>query len=263
MTIHWLASYPKSGSTWARMLLQAYHRDAAPDINDFGPVVGDTARHHYQAASVVPVGDLSKRQQAFLRWAALHNLEHATRFRPLVAKTHHANIDILGVRMIPPPMSGRSVYLVRDPRDVAPSFARHMGKTLDQAIYCMADEEHCIGNDGHLWHFLSSWSNHVRSWGAGEPEVTLVRFEDMVADTADALERMLVTYNIRPDAARIERAVAACHIDRLREQEAEHGFIEVSPKAGRFFGGTQGRLTDEQRRVIENQHGEMMAAAGY
>lgn len=263
--IHWLASYPKSGSTWARMLVQAYHHDADPDINGYGPVVGDSARAFYQAASSHPITELSQRQLLWLRWAALVNLEATTRFNPLVVKTHHARVDVLGVHMIPEPMSGRSVYLVRDPRDVAPSWAKHCGKSLDDAIADLRHDTFCIGDKGRPRHMLSSWSNHVRSWGAPAAyRVTLVRYEDMVRDPADALERILVTVNVRPDAERIERAVRRCSRERLQAQERELGFGEASEKTpDGFFDPTPARLSEGQRRQVETDHYEMMEAMGY
>lgn len=263
--ITWLASYPKSGSTWARMLLTAYHNDGHLDINDT-VTTGDVAIQWYQSASVIPVPRMSQKARVLLRYAALLNMIACTRHRPLVAKTHHANAELYGVRLIPPQLTSRAIYIVRDPRDVAPSLARHMGKTVDEAIGDMADPNHAIGSDQEVPHLLTTWSDHVKSWGAGDPEVVLVRYEDLVLDAADALERMLVTCNVRPKQSRIYRAVEACEVERLAEQEAAIGFSERSKQCERFFGAGKGwrnELTPEQVARIESDHGEMMAKMGY
>lgn len=260
--IRWLASYPKSGNTWARLLLAAYHHDGHLHINDT-PSVGDVGEHFYQAATARQIGSLSGMEKALLRPAALLNLMAMTRYRPLVVKTHFANIELHGQRMIPPELTFRAIYVVRDPRDLAPSAARHFGRTLDETIADLRDETRCIGPAKRVPHIVSSWSNHVRSWSAGDPETTLVRYEDMVADTCDALERMLVTVNITPDAERIERAVEACRMERVKKSEAAIGFREASAKAGEFFGATTETLSESQRLEVENDHGEMMEAVGY
>jgi len=263
--IVWLASYPKSGSTWARMLLTAYHYDGHACINDT-ITTGDVAANWYQAASVKPISAMSGRDKILVRYAALLNMINGTRHRPVVAKTHHANAELYGVRLIPGPLTFRAIYLVRDPRDVAPSFARHMGKSVDETIANMADEDHAIGKQFEIPHILSSWSNHVRSWGSGDPQTVLVRFEDLRTDPSDALHRMLVACNVRPDVARIARAVEACSLERLMAQEDERGFIEASQRTERFFGSGKGweqELTPEQAQRIGSDHGEMMQAMGY
>lgn len=259
--INWLASYPKSGNTWARLLLGSYHHDAPCNINDT-PSTGDVAEQYYQAATCRQLSSLTLPERAMIRPAALLNLIAMTRYRPLVVKTHFANAELFGCRMIPPELSGRAVYLVRDPRDIVPSFARHMGVDLDTMIANLRNDSYAIGHENSS-HVLSSWSNHVKSWGSGSPETTLVKYEDMKADPCDALERMLVTFNVRPDEQRIERAVEACHLSRLKEREKSQGFNEQSKKAGEFFGATTEKLSESQRRQIENDHAEMMEEMGY
>jgi len=159
-----------------------------------------------------------------------------------------------------------AIQIVRDPRDVAPSSARHMGTSVDETITNMADEDHAIGKQFEIPHILSSWSNHVRSWGSGDPQTVLVRFEALRTAPSDALHRMLVACNVRPDVARIARAVEACSLERLMAQEDERGFIEASQRTERFFGSGKGweqELTPEQAQRIGSDHGEMMQAMGY
>lgn len=260
--IYWLASYPKSGNTWARLLWSAYRGNGLVDING-GLTPGDLNLTAYQGASVLPLQRFSPRMLTMFRYAALLNLIAMRPDKPLVVKTHYANAEDMGIRYIPPRLTHRAVYVVRDPRDVAPSLARHVGKTLDGAIEFMRNPAANLQQDTHLTHFVSSWSNHVRSWGASDPETTLIRYEDMKRDPHDALERMLVTFNVEPNAGRIDRAVQACELSKLQEQERESGFAEGSSKAGAFFGATKEKLSESQRREVENDHGEMMAAMGY
>lgn len=261
--INWLASYPKSGNTWARLLWTAYRTNGLVDING-ELTLGDLNATAYQSACVLPLDRYSPASLGLVRYAAMLNLMamHADQ-KPLVVKTHYANAERDGVRFIPPRLSGRSVYIVRDPRDVAPSLARHLGKTLDEAVEFMRRPSAFITTDDGRGHILSTWSNHVRSWGAGEPEVTLIRYEDMKRDPHDALSRMLLTFNVDPCPDRVAMAVEACALEKLKAQEKEQGFTEASDKAGSFFGATTEKLNESQRREIENDHGEMMEALGY
>lgn len=261
--IHWLASYPKSGNTWARMLLTAYHYDGViPSINDT-PSTGDSAEVFYQAASIRPLSQLSPAERVLIRNAALLNMVAMCRYRPVVVKSHHANCQMFGVRMIPPEMTASAVYVVRDPRKVAPSFASHFGKTLDEAIETMSAQDEMICPES-VEQYLASWDLHVQSWAGKDTGATLIKYEDMEKDPADALERMLVTYNIKLDPVRIDRAVLAADISKLRAQEAEAGFNEASAKAGgNFFSAKKETLTTAQTLRIENNHCDTMSSMGY
>lgn len=262
----WIASYPKSGNTWARILLTAYYRDSYVDVNDL-IVQGDNSLSHYQSASAVPITLLDNREKVWLRMAALLNHSHTHKYRPRYIKTHHANAEIHNVRLIPPSMTRSAVYIVRDPRDVAVSFSRHTGKSVDDIITDMANEKHSIGGaEKEIPHILTSWSYHVKSWGSEELNATLIKYEDMKADPVLALEMLLVAGGVIPNRERAKKAAAACELAKLQAQEETAGFIEASKKAGAFFGqgkGWKNELTPQQAGRIERDHGEIMREVGY
>jgi len=260
----WLASFPKSGSTWARMLLTAYHNNGL--YLDINSTLGesDVSAISYQAATSVPLGLLTDQEHAWIRQAALVNVSYRSLHPVVLVKTHAANAEFFGVRLIPPALTHKAIYIARDPRAIVPSLARHLGDDYERAIEHLEDDAFCL--DGPVKTLISSWTTHVRSWQSQEIETVLVRYEDMLADPADALERMLLVCNIRPDAERIARSVELCAITKLQEQERELGFRERSHKTDCFFGGSpkwETELTSAQVLRIEQSCAEQMAVLGY
>ena len=165
---------------------------------------------------------------------------------------------------------------MRDPRDVAPSLANHNRSSIDAAIAFMDDAQaaFCVApgrQHNQLRQQLPGWSGHVTSWlDQADIPTLLVRYEDMQADAASQLRRVL-NFGGRPASEEeIARAVGFADFSRLRAQEQEKGFREAPrPYAGgNFFrrgeaGVWREELTPEQVGRIEAAHAPMMRRLGY
>lgn len=271
--IWWLASYPKSGNTWVRMFLNAAITRFPVRLNSaYQYVAGDLAPASYQSVLSAPLGGIGNREAIYCRPAALVN-QLAQVGRDVCLKSHHANLSLDDIPLCPAKLSKGAVYLVRDPRDVCLSFARHMGVTVDEAI-AMMGRPHCTiaVQGGPLFHYLSSWSNHVRSWlDTRNPIPTAcIRYEDLLADPPGTFRAICgalgLDDHIDNDALRY--GVEQTTFDRLREAEGRQGFIETGRKQETFFhrgqaGRWQEELSTEQVARIEADHGEVMGELGY
>lgn len=273
----WLASYPKSGNTWMRVLLAHYQGDGEEALDLTTPERGGISSHrpHFDELLGIPSSDLTDDEVEVLRPDVFRALA-AEADDPVLVKVHDAHqATPAGAPLFPPEVTRAAVYLVRDPRDVAVSAAFHAGHgDLDRSIRRLGSPEHGIGGAPRrqLRQRLGSWSDHVRSWtGAVLPvPVVVVRYEDLVADTAGQLERVVDALGGRADAhaERLARAVARSSFDRLRAAEDEHGFRERTRRQQRFFrSGTVGdwrnHLTDAQAARVVADHGAVMAELGY
>lgn len=266
MNLHWLASYPKSGNTWVRMLVQHYAADP-PEIEARH---SDVARYWFQAASPIPVDELVLAEQAQVRGAALMHLQCFLN-RPTLVKTHHACTMVNGVPLFTSQWTGKVVYIARDPRDIVASFQNHMDlDSRDDAIEMMGRKGACITMEKTMQHVTSDWSFHVKSWLTNKiDEPLVVRYEDLHKDAGDQLARILTHLGLEPDPERVERAVELCRFERLKGREQEAPFPERSPHATEGFfrrgevGGHRDELTREQIQAVEERHGEMMDELGY
>lgn len=265
--IYWLASYPKSGNTWVRAFLSAYHNDGAVDINRLTHTCGDLQTYWYQMCTGKPIKDLQVADYLMLRCAAMFNLSESLMGDPLVVKTH--NVDAMIDRCIlqPSHVTAGALYIVRDPRDLVISWAAHLGFTIDETIAKLNDERFVIHNQ-EIPHILSTWTHHTRSWWDEDKfPVLAIRYEDMLDEPEKNFRAILEFQNIDVDEPRMVRAIEAAGFNRLRKQEQENGFTERRNQDQFFARGTHGHwrkvLTDAQAERIERDHGEMMTRIGY
>jgi len=181
-----LVSYPKSGNTWARFLIANLLRPqdsvGFSNIHDIIPGI-----------DVVPHRDMLRVP------------------RPRIIKSHQY-FD---------PRYQRVVYIIRDPRDVALSeyHAQRKSKRIS--------DQHPI--EEFVRGFLAgescdygSWGEHATSWLStryGQPGFLLVRYEDMLQDTARELSRMASFLGLHPSSELIGQAVSRSRADKMRKLE--------------------------------------------
>lgn len=272
---YWLASYPKSGNTWLRLaLLSLCSGGIALDfatLGRFAPVASDREAFEavlgLESADLTPAEILALRPRQYEEEARLAN-------GPLLRKVHDAWIRVpTGEPLFPPSCTRGAVYLVRDPRDVAISFAHHNGMELDRAIAHLNRPDATLGaalqGGQQIGQRLLSWSGHVASWlDESGLSPLLLRYEAMLDDPAGSLAAAAAHLGIAAPADAIERAVAASRFERLQAEEDRVGFREKPLAAPRFFrrgiaGGWQTELSPAQAGAIEQAHGPMMARLGY
>jgi aryl sulfotransferase len=286
----WLASYPKSGNTWFRMLVANLSAtDGKPvDINDLPERGGiASARGPFDHLLLIDSGLLTHDEidclrprvyEELARGAADDEYDIMYQAPPVrFVKTHDAyTLTPRGE----PLLAGRrgadgAIVIVRDPRDVAPSLAGHSRSSIDEAITFMNDAKagFCQGRKylpTQLRQQLPGWSGYVASWlDQTDIPVYLLRYEDMQADAFNAL-RGALEFAGRPASEEEMRCAVRCaDFAELRRQEAESGFRDAPRRPGGSFfrrgetGAWRDELTAEQVSRIEAAHAPMMRRLGY
>lgn len=269
--IWWLASYPKSGNTWVRAFLSSYLH-GAEDLNNLQGVTADNQPYFHQSLAHRPLTELGTWDLVVVHnLALLHMLSVMRMSEPYLLKTHNANLSFGGTPLIPWPITKGAIYIARDPRDVAVSYSDHFGCSLDDAVTSLGKKQNRITQENGLFHILSDWSSHIKSWMEQKTFRTgLLRYEDLLINPAQKFEGILKYLGVEKiDQARFDRALKFSSFDSLRKIEEKTGFQEVSKKsAGKFFregkaGGWQKVLTEEQVARIEADHGDQMRELGY
>jgi hypothetical protein len=270
-----IASYQKSGNTWVRALLTAFHRGGdSVDINALGGVI-TADRAFIDDALEIETSDLLDEEQSRLQPLA-YRVATPPGARAFPMKMHDAWLPAPGAfePALPKERIGAVVLIVRDPRDVAPSLAAHRGVSIDEAITFMADPGAILARSRNglrtqLPQFVSSWSAHTASWLDSGLRLTLVRYEDLMADTVQTFGRIVSALGGSAETERLTAAVEAARFEALQAQEARAGFREASRYAPkRFFGsgragGWRVRLTAAQADRIARDHGDVMRKLGY
>jgi len=263
--ITWLASYPKSGNTYLRLLLNAYLCNGNIDINNLVFGGGDHRKYYYQVVSPLPLTKLNREDILLLRNAALMNMSVGSFQKPCLIKTHNINGIANDIKLIPNNLTEQAFYIVRDPRNVVVSFARHMKLSIDDSIDCMDDRLYSISNDNRFFHVLGNWSENVTSWLNAEFKVNLIKYERLVSNTREVLENVLKALGIDINNELLDNAIKATSLDKLRDQESK-GFEEKPNNDFQFFNGStdyEKDLTREQIKRIEDDHGQVMEMLGY
>lgn len=270
--IVWLASYPKSGNTWLRLFLANYLAggDTPVPLNQLDRfATGDALVSHYRAVSRDGFDPGDDRAALRLRDAVLRAISSNGADVNLV-KTHNKNRRVDGVRLIPPHMTRRALYVVRNPLDMLLSYADHYGTTPAKAANEIANENNStLPEPKMVRQFLGSWSEHVTSWTKNPRfPVTVLKYEDMSDDPTKAFSTVLHDLGAPADEARVAQAVRAASFDEAKKQESASGFVEKSPSSNRFFRSGkvgEGRATLDPAVIgrIVADHGEVMRQFGY
>jgi len=290
----WLASYPKSGNTWFRMLVANLRRDAPVDINDLPERGGiASARGWFDNTMLFESGLLTHEECDSMRPMVYEALARTWAEADPDADEADADTRIGEVRFVKthdaytygedgtPMLAGAkgadaAILIVRDPRDVAPSLANHNRSTVDEAIGFMANKDaaFCGVRDrqaNQLRQQLPTWGGFNASWlDQMDIPLMLIRYEDMHADTAGMLADALAFGGVEATRAEVEQAARFANFGELKKQEQERGFREapVPKPGGTFFrrgisGAWRDELSPEQVARIEQDHAAMMARLGY
>lgn len=270
--IVWLASYPKSGNTWTRIFLANYlfNRPEPMPINQIHRLgIGDSIAKTYRMVAGGPIDTRDMHAMLALRPKVLNGITGNGADVNFV-KTHNIRDVALGVELVPVPLTRSAVYILRNPLDVIPSYARHYGLSIEETAHAMERDEHIAhGDDNTVPQYLGNWSRHVRSWTVRAPfPVLVLRYEDLQADPKAGFARLLEHIGVPVEAERLARAVRFSSFDEVSRQESESGFVEKSPTAERFFhggraGGWREVLPPEIVERVTRVHGPTMRKHGY
>lgn len=274
--IYWIASYPRSGNTFTRILMSNYFlsKDIPYPINKLRAFIpSDTSAELWETLLPGLWQDSDDQQ----KWQGRHPLIAACRGwgqqRPFPAiKTHTANLSMFdqpAFKFLP---GDRVIYIVRHPLDLLLSYADYNGRDIDKSIEIITNSGLYLntGQPGGI-ELRGSWREHVVSWiTCKDCPVLLVRYEDLCENTEVIFRDMLNFLGVRVEEEKLHKAVRFSHFASLQQQEAANGFTErpATALSGRFFREGRSRqwlttLSPEQACRLADNCGEIMTKLGY
>lgn len=271
----WLASYPKSGNTWFRIFLTNYLRDGdePAEINALDDTWIASSRGQFEMLYGIDSRDLTADEIDRLRPAMYDAWQNQSEVPFHKVHDAYTYLDD-GLPLLGNPEGQAAIYFVRNPLDVAVSFAHHSGKEeMDDTIRNMANSEFCFCNKGdrdetQLRQRLLSWSEHIESWQKAPMPVLFLRYEDMHADAMATFGKAIKFLGYPEDKNRLEKAIRFSAFEQVKSQEDEAGFKEKSKKAQNFFrkgqvGSYGEKLSSAQIKLIKKNHTALMGLFRY
>ena len=252
--IIWIASFPKSGNTWVRAFLGNYFQPTGKNlsINELSSITtGDIRTDWFDMAGGKPF-----KGESFDDWLILRPkvLRLIARSRPdnRFVKTH-CKIDRIGeIDLILPEVTAAAICIIRNPFDVAVSFARHSDISIDVSIDRMCDPVNISKSDSGIIEVLGRWDDHIQTWmnAPGLPR-HLMRYEDMVDNPKTEYKKLLEFLQVPVEYKKLQTALKETSFSAMQKQESSEGFREKPPGMDKFFstgtyGGWVDRLTPKQ-----------------
>lgn len=236
-----LVSYPRSGNTWTRFLIaHLVFPDHAVSFTNIEALIPDTSSQSSHALKRVP--------------------------RPRIIKTH----EYFDHRY------PRTLYIVRDPRDVALSYYNFQRK------YRQIEDGYSL--ERFIEDFVSgrlisapwgTWAENVGSWihtRSGSSNFLLLRYEDMLEDTMGQLTRVADFLGVQHDPQRLQRAIEMSSASRMRQLEQQQHERWIATRKRRpdipfvgnaSSGGWRISLPSSSVGQIESAWGKLMLDLGY
>lgn len=210
--VTWLASYPRSGNTLLRVILNrcfGLFSQSLYDDNEFSePAIRDLVGH--EAVGADPRKFLEEARQSARR---------------LYVKTHE----------MPGRDSNRAICVVRDGRAAIVSHMHFLRDVMGNSNVSLEDVVR--GRAG------LSWSEHVRAWAlSGRPNTLVLRFEDLAA--SDPMSLQAISHFIgRPLAREFDITFQGLHAHNpqfFRTGSNEANLAEMDGKALALFDELHG-----------------------
>jgi len=252
--IIWLASYPKSGNTWFRIFLSNLFasKNEPVDINDLQDTTIASNRQLFDDLTGLSSADLTLEEIERLRPYVYEKMTENSE-NLLFLKIHDAFIYTIEKKpLVSGNASSKAIYFIRNPLDVAVSFAHHLGVPVEKSVDVMNNEKYAFCNRSDRLHNqleqrLLSWSGHVKSWMEQTIiPVKVLRYEDMLLNTFDTFSDAIKFIGLEYSETDIYKAIDFSSFNELQRQEIDKGFKEKAPVAELFFRkGRSGTWHDE------------------
>ena len=276
--IIWLASYPKSGNTFLRSLLASYFYSENGDfefeqlkkieqfpVNENFEKIGININDKFEVAK-----NYIKAQEEINKTKKVSFWKTHSSFCKLYNKYNFSDLkNSLGV-----------IYIVRDPRNVISSFARHNSKSINETVELLTNDLATGNEKNEVEVYLGSWNFNYNSWKVfkNSNRYLLIRYEDLINDTENVYIKILRFINDLSklkspiNINKIKKVVKSTTFSRMKKLEEEQGFEESKVndlgKTIKFFNlgpknNWKNLLSSQIIKKIENKFNKEMLELGY
>ena len=273
----WIASYPKSGNTWMRSLLTAliYTNDGIFDFDLLPKIDQFEKKNNFSFLKELKSSDFNNLDKMAIVSKYWHEAQENLNYSDLIfLKTHSSNYNYKNLQYANLNKTRGCIYLVRDPRDVAISYSKFMGCSIDETI------DYMLGPARQIWNqektvgiIISRWDYHIASWINLDTPKIFIRYEDLLHNTKKVLNELIrfiqesLKIKIELNDNKIDNIIKTTSFELLKNKENKEGFKEASKNSPFFREGKslqwKKTLTHDQIKKIESNLGEYMKKFNY
>ncbi len=204
--IIWLASYPKSGNTWVRTIINQIIFDDVKSKNEVFDNLSRIKRYPSKAdiiglPQISKTGSPTKEEQKQVIDFTVKNWENSQNNinknnKINILKTHNMlcniNLDGQDYPFANIKNSLGVIHIVRDPRNIVTSAKNHFSiGTEEESVEMLSDKYNWTGfTNNEIPQLLSSWGNHYNSWKKFPKNYLLIKYEDLVSDIKKEILRI-------------------------------------------------------------------------
>ena len=230
--IIWLASYPKSGNTWVRFLINSllYAKEGKGNLINIANIRAFPKPQQF----INLVKNLDNVKEVSKNWInaqRILNLDKKIKF----IKTHNVFCKLNGHSFTDLNNTLGVIYIVRDPRNVVASIKYHYQlDTLENAKNFIFFENTISGdknkNENPMPSIIGSWKTHYNSWKQFPKNLLILNYDKILLNPKKEflklkkfLERIL---NLKINENKFNDAVENCKFEKLQQIEQSEGFVE-------------------------------------
>jgi hypothetical protein len=265
--IVWVASYPKSGNTFLRILLSDYlygdlnlpfnfsnlsKIEMFPNLFRYNPLLDEKIINDIKEVKKV---DYIYKYSLFLQKKLFSNGTH-------FLKTHSSNFNINEHVFTNHEITSCALYIVRDPRNVLLSYSDYQNKPVNLVYQEMTEEiiqRQKYKNDWYPICHMGSWQSNFNSWKKAQLSfpVKIIKYENLVSNTSevffDILNFLNRFANIDINILKMNSVIKRTEFNNLKKLEDDGFFNEMNDfkKDNKFFKLGKERNWKNNSDVIE------------
>ena len=268
--IFWISSYPKSGNTWVRAFLANYISNNSKNVFEkIQSIKSFPSKEYFE--NIVSEHDIKKNYTELFKHfiPAQKKINSNNKFN--ILKTHNFGGSIKNSHFTDNHNSCGAVYIVRDPRSIAVSYAYYANISFEKSTKLLLDKNRISFNQKYYPEARLSWDIHVVSWFNNFLPKLFIRYEDLHENPIEHFKSILTFLNkfikIEIDEKKIGKIKDICSFDNLSKLENKIGFSEKTKKISFFRKGKtdewKTELTPKLIKKIEDSFKKQMKELGY
>lgn len=263
--IIYLASYPKSGNTWLRIIIKRLLFNSSIHINCINLGVMSS----YKKLLKLEKHDMNE-DEILLHRNKIYKKIADTK-ENFFMKVHDCFKYLPKGEPLFPTENNKAIIIIRNPLDVVISYAHHSDISIDESIERLnkgGTFGNSFTNNNHVTQHIGFWKENVITWVNADIEKIIIRYEDLHDHPEDTIKQIAEFLGISASDRCIAKTIEDSDFRKLKKQEEFGGFIEKPKKSLAFF--REGRkeqykevLSKEQIERVLEENKDIMKKFGY